>query len=446
MMSFCGTSYAQWCDSELYEEILGPDLTQESVFGSEIHVFGDMAIIAAQDYDVGGINTGAVHVYRNDGIQWNFESLITPDDITRSTYFGVWVSVDDDSMLIGSYETGDTNATGSVYCYRYIDAQWILQQILTPSDGIGGGGFSFVEHSGDRAIVGAPGRWGGGFPGGVYVFEFDGEQWIEVQKLTASDGTPGNLFGVSPKLFGDRVVVGAPGQLDDDWFKRSGAVYIFEFDGNEWQETAKLSPAPYEIGHEFGYELWLMDDMVLVADLAQSEFGRSGEVFVYEYEGGDWLKTDVLESPEPNSIDLFGGEIEIQGDVMFIGAPRAGDGIGKVYIYRILDGVWHASGEISSPLDDPDQLFGARLELFGNAAMIGAPLAFGGLGHVSVFDLECRLCRAELNGDGELGFDDVSVFLQAFGAQEAVADFEGDGNFNFFDVSAFLAAFVAGCP
>ena len=446
ILSFYSTSYAQWCDSVLYEEILGPDSKQESFFGSGIHVLGDMAIIGAQEHDVGGINTGAVHVYRNDGSQWNFESLITADDLIRNTYFGVWISVDDDSMLIGSYEPGDTNETGSVYCYRYIDGQWMLQQILTPSDGIAGGGFAFVEHSGDRAVVGAPGRIGGSTPGSVYVFEFDGEQWVEVQKLTASDGTPGDVFGVSPKLLGDRLVVGAPYRLDQEWYERTGAAYIFEFNGNEWQETAKLAPAPYESGHEFGYELWLMDDMVLIADLAQFGFGRSGEVFVYEYVGGVWLETDVLVSPEQNSVDLFGGEIEVQGDIMLIGAPKDSDGIGKVYIYRLVDGVWQASGEINSPLDGPDQFFGSRMELFGNDAMIGAARAFGGGGHVSVFDLECRPCRADLNDDGLLGFEDISGFIDTFAAQVHEADFSGDGELDFFDVSAFLTAFAEGCP
>ena len=55
-------------------------------------------------------------------------------------------------------------------------------------------------------------------------------------------------------------------------------------------------------------------------------------------------------------------------------------------------------------------------------------------------------CAADLTGDGELNFFDVSAFLSAFSAMDPAADFTGDGEFNFFDVSAFLAAFGAGCP
>jgi hypothetical protein len=45
-----------------------------------------------------------------------------------------------------------------------------------------------------------------------------------------------------------------------------------------------------------------------------------------------------------------------------------------------------------------------------------------------------------------LDFFDVSAFLNAYNAQDPIADFTDDGEFNFFDVSAFLNAFNAGCP
>lgn len=55
-------------------------------------------------------------------------------------------------------------------------------------------------------------------------------------------------------------------------------------------------------------------------------------------------------------------------------------------------------------------------------------------------------CPADLNGDGELSFFDVSAFLGAYTSMLPSADFTGDGIFNFFDVSAFLGAYSAGCP
>jgi hypothetical protein len=55
-------------------------------------------------------------------------------------------------------------------------------------------------------------------------------------------------------------------------------------------------------------------------------------------------------------------------------------------------------------------------------------------------------CPADLTGDGQLNFLDVSEFLTAFGNQDPAADFVADGMYNFLDVSAFLAAYGNGCP
>jgi hypothetical protein len=65
----------------------------------------------------------------------------------------------------------------------------------------------------------------------------------------------------------------------------------------------------------------------------------------------------------------------------------------------------------------------------------------------NVAKFDCNLaCLADLTGDGQLDFFDVSAFLNAFTSSEPSADFTGDGTWDFFDVSAFLNAFNQGCP
>jgi len=55
-------------------------------------------------------------------------------------------------------------------------------------------------------------------------------------------------------------------------------------------------------------------------------------------------------------------------------------------------------------------------------------------------------CPADLTGDGELNFFDISAFLGAFNANDPIADINGDGEFNFFDVSGYINLFNQGCP
>lgn len=68
------------------------------------------------------------------------------------------------------------------------------------------------------------------------------------------------------------------------------------------------------------------------------------------------------------------------------------------------------------------------------------------LGSMFLAALPPVVCPADMNGDGQLNFFDISAFLNAFGAQDNAADFNDDGQFNFFDISAFLNEFGAGCP
>jgi IgA Peptidase M64 len=64
-----------------------------------------------------------------------------------------------------------------------------------------------------------------------------------------------------------------------------------------------------------------------------------------------------------------------------------------------------------------------------------------------VYTVNACTALADLTGDGEVNFFDVSAFLSAFDDQSPIADFTGDGLFDFFDVSAFLVAFSSGgCP
>jgi hypothetical protein len=55
-------------------------------------------------------------------------------------------------------------------------------------------------------------------------------------------------------------------------------------------------------------------------------------------------------------------------------------------------------------------------------------------------------CPVDYNNDGTLDFFDVSAFINAYSAQDPIADLNQDRVFDFFDVSAFLNAYNAGCP
>ena len=96
-----------------------------------------------------------------------------------------------------------------------------------------------------------------------------------------------------------------------------------------------------------------------------------------------------------------------------------------------------------------------------DASEVGTALAFGDLNgdglpdlvlgysgdtSIRVFFAQPQDCAADLTGDGNLNFFDVSAYLDLYNAGDPSADLTGDGNLNFFDVSAYLDLYNAGCP
>ena len=105
----------------------------------------------------------------------------------------------------------------------------VIEHKLTASDGaVTEDFFSRVSLSGDRALVGALGDDDlGSQSGSAYVYERQGDgSWLEVDKLTASDGSGGDEFGWSVSLSGDRALVSA--HQHDDLGSNSGSAYVYD--------------------------------------------------------------------------------------------------------------------------------------------------------------------------------------------------------------------------
>ena len=99
-----------------------------------------------------------------------------------------------------------------------------------------------VSVSGDRVVVGAlneayPSQQRGN--GAAYVFEKPGSGWVngtETVKLTAYGGEVADYFGYSVNIDGNNIIVGAP--YDHDLMGRTaGCVYVYNWDGVEWIEN-----------------------------------------------------------------------------------------------------------------------------------------------------------------------------------------------------------------
>ena len=159
----------------------------------------------------------------------------TPPSMPGGGFFGLRIAADDDVMLVGAAWDDDGCSPGpgceSVFVYRAVGIEWILEATLSAPDGHPGDGFGRLAISDDLAVIGAPTDFvhAIGVSGSAYVYRFDGQEWAFEMKLVASDAADGDLFGLSVGVDGDVIVVGAyhaqiPGS---GW----GAAYVFRFTG-----------------------------------------------------------------------------------------------------------------------------------------------------------------------------------------------------------------------
>jgi hypothetical protein len=163
-----------------------------------------------------------------------------------------------------------------------------------------------------------------------------------------------------------------------------------------------------------------------------------------QYSAG-WLhyatRTNSNSFPDGKLVILVGNEgQEISAD---LGVPELNTWTNRHV--RLQEGSWYLSTDATGSLATQAQI-DAILTSF-ETLFIG--LEFGSEKLEELVDLDSVSlsdCLADLTGDGNLNFFDISAFLTAFNANDPIADFNNDGVYNFFDVSAFLAAYSTGCP
>lgn len=153
--------------------------------------------------------------------------------------FGDSLALYDDLLVVGAPTTKKTNGieeSGVVYVYRKRDdGKWVQYARLLSSgrtDSRKPGGYwlsaeegeqfgSSVDIHWDLIVVGAPnGNEGEHGTGAVYVFQRQGNHWFEEIKLTTPNPLVNQKFGASVAIDGNKIVAGAPNRPD-------GTVYTY---------------------------------------------------------------------------------------------------------------------------------------------------------------------------------------------------------------------------
>ena len=285
------------------------------------------------------------------GIQPTAEDqILLVSDAQEFENFGTSVAIDDETLVIGSRFADATpdGGEGATYVFTRTGNTWTETQKLTASDGQQSDFFGErLAIDGDTIVIGAPSR-ADNRAGAAYVFTRTGNTWTETQKLTASDGQPGDLWGQMPVIDGDTIVIGG---------------HIFTRTGNTWIETQILS-----VGGESA-----IDGDTIVIGRTRTDDGV-GAAYVFTRTGNTWTETTKLTASDGDTGGSFGEALAIDGDTIVIGARFAGVGsnpiAGAAYVFNRTGNTWTETQRLTSPDHDVFPFFGADVAIDGNTIVV----------------------------------------------------------------------------
>ncbi len=435
-------------------------------FGFSVALSGDTALVGAEWDNDNGTQSGSVYVYqREPGPEgsWVFIQKLLASDGTTNNRFGSAVTIDGDVIVVGAFghfHDGDSGS-GSAYLFRFDkdSSMWIEKQELLASDGVAGDKFgSSVAISGNVVLIGAADNDhdGGTNAGAAYIYRFNPEtlQWIEVQKLTASDAMNFDGFGLSVSLAGDLALIGTPGQ--DGAQEETGAAYVFRFDPDTatWVEQAKVFASDGAAHDSFGWSVGVSENVALAGALGAKSDAGAAYVFRFDPKSSAWFEEQTL-LPSGGAPEQFGRAVAIDGDTALIGSPFAdavGDSYGAAYVFRY-DGDTSQWSQDDMLVPDPGPwtaFFGWSVALDGDRAVCGAHGEDQQRGAAYIYNVapNCN-CPHDLDADGDVGVKDLLILLGSWGAcpptGDCPADFDNTGDVGVKDLLSLLGAWGQ-CP
>ena len=386
--------------------------------------------------------------------QCEVEKLSPSSPVTR--YFGYSVALAGEFGVVGAPwdDTFAPQGGGGAYLYRSTGSGWVEVAHFFGDDPEPDGQDEFgtaVALSGDTMLVGAPqGFAHSGLQGSVFVYEYDGASWNQTARLAPFDASVEHMFfGVSVAIDGDRALVGAYGGNG-----YAGSAYVFERSGSVWTETAWLTASDAEVPDSFGWSVALEGDRALVGAHTEGSGSSYGAVYAFEH-ATTWNEVAKLTPSDPTPGKFFGSSVALSDMLAVIGAigdDSIGQATGAAYVFEWSGSTWVETKKILAPDQTENDVFGSSVALNDSRVLVGA--SADGAGSVyasrrqgSDWVHEAKLLASDGTISDNLGF---SVAMQGdlvlAGAPNLSQN--GPGKAYFFQIPSFASSYCFGstCP
>lgn len=338
---------------------------------------------------------------------------------------GNWLAIaaqNESSLAVGidGDQTDDSgDDSGAVYLFLREASGWVQRAYVKASNSEAGDSFgSVLAFSGHTLAVGSPhedggaigvngeeGNGKGGNQGAAYVFVEQDGTWRQQAYVKATNTDAIDLFGTDVALSGDVLVVGAPwedsaatdvdGDQKSNAASASGAAYVYERSGQQWQPISYLKASNGEADDELGQAVAVSGDTIAVGAPGESSgdatepndnsASRSGAVYVFQRVGASHEQVAYLKASNADAGDAFGSRLALASDTLVVGATGegtlGGDGkksnelrpnSGAAYVFERQSGAWVQTAYLKAPSPAEDAYFGNALALEGDTLVVGA--------------------------------------------------------------------------
>ena len=335
------------------------DPTVDDFFGGQVAIGNNKIVVSATGDDDSGSSSGSVYVHNLDG---TLAFTLNSSDGTAGDLFGSALAIGSNKIVVGARGADDSvyswADSGRVYVYN-MDGTGEVK--IEASDGAQYDAFGYSVASGsNKIVVGAPfDDDNGSASGSVYVYDLDGTNEL---KITPSDGSIASYFGSTVAVGNNKIVVASPAGSTT-----TGAVYVFNLDGTG---QIKFTASDVANGDVFGDSVALSDSKIIVGAGYKTDNGvfRSGAVYVYNYDGTGEVK---ITPSDGAPLAYFGSSVSTDGNKIVVGAYKDDFSVGAIYIYN-MDG----TGEIKITAFDKTlstrNSYGTSVAIGDNKIVVGA--------------------------------------------------------------------------
>jgi hypothetical protein len=332
-------------------------------------VHDDRLILGAPNAN-GGAGAAAVFHYQIATKTWVFETLLDAPGLEAGEGFGWSVDIHGETAVIG------TRAGNAAYVF-HDSGSWSLRATLTPDGGREGRFGSAVATDGGTIVVGAPGEEGldgntTATSGAVYLYERDGNQWGTHVRMDAPQSARDGEFGNSVAVHSGSVIVGA--WLDDDMGTASGSVFAIGRHRGAWQVEAKLTPTSMAPGARLGHQVAASGSRAGAVGLGSDDGSVAPFAQVFKRRGDRWSLEATLDAGQ--SADAHWRSIDMQGDRVVLGS-NAGAGAAVIFRRTEPGDQWVLESTVAPSAEEGAMMLAHGVALHDDTVLLGGQLAPG---------------------------------------------------------------------